>query len=83
MPIRRTNRLNQKKWLKENKIVGLIGLDNRSLTNYIRDHGAPKGTLSYSKNGKHDIQQLKLTSKKWSGLLGLDLAAKVTCKKIY
>ena len=38
-------------WLKKNKIVGITGLDTRSLTNFIRDKGAPKGTISYSKNG--------------------------------
>ena len=30
-------------WLKKNKIVGITGLDTRSLTNFIRDRGAPKG----------------------------------------
>jgi len=74
---------NLNKWLKENKIVGLIGLDTRSLTNFIRDEGAPKGTISYIKSGDHDVERLKNKSKKWSGLLGLDLASKVTCKKIY
>ena len=71
------------KWLKENKIVGLIGLDTRSLTNFIRDKGAPKGTISHVKSGIHDVERLKSKSKKWSGLLGLDLASKVSCKKIY
>ena len=71
------------KWLKEKKIVGLIGLDTRSLTNYIRDKGAPKGTLSYTKSGNHNVENLRLKSEKWGGLLGLDLASKVSCKKIY
>jgi len=70
-------------WLIKNKIVGLIGLDTRSLTNYIRDKGAPKGTLSHSKKDNHDIEKLKSMSKNWSGLEGLDLASKVSCKKIY
>ena len=74
---------NLNKWLIENKIVGLIGLDTRSLTNYIRDKGAPKGTLSHIKSGKHDVEKLRLKSKKWNGLIGLDLASKVTCKNIY
>ncbi len=74
---------NLNKWLKENKIVGLVGLDTRALTSYIRDKGAPKGTISHLRSGEHDVQNLKNKSKKWSGLLGLDLASKVTCKKIY
>ena len=36
-------------WLKKNKIVGITGIDTRSLTNIIRDRGAPKGTISYFK----------------------------------
>ena len=39
---------NLDKWLKKNKIVGITGLDTRSLTNFIRDKGAPKGTISVS-----------------------------------
>ena len=37
-------------WLKKNKIVGITGIDTRNLTNFIRDKGAPKGTISFSKN---------------------------------
>ena len=74
---------NLNKWLKENKIVGLTGLDTRALTSYIRNEGAPKGTISFLKSGKHNIKNLQLKSKKWSGLKGLDLASKVSCKKIY
>jgi len=47
------------KWLKKNKIVGITGLDTRGLTNFIRDKGAPKGTISYSKKGKFNINKLK------------------------
>ena len=70
-------------WLKKNKIVGITGLDTRSLTNLIRDKGAPKGTISYSKNGKFNIKKLMNLSNKWSGLKNLDLAEKVTTKKNY
>jgi carbamoyl-phosphate synthase small subunit len=70
-------------WLKKNKIVGITGLDTRSLTNFIRDKGAPKGTISYSKNGKFNIKKLMNLSNKWSGLKNLDLAEKVTTKKNY
>ena len=38
-------------WLKKNKIVGITGLDTRSLTNFIRDQGAPKGMIANNKNG--------------------------------
>ena len=70
-------------WLKKNKIVGITGLDTRSLTNFIRDKGAPKGTVSFSNNGKFNISKLTNLTTKWNGLQNLDLAEKVTTKKNY
>ena len=70
-------------WLKKNKIVGITGFDTRSLTNFIRDKGAPKGTISYSEKGKFNINKLKNLSNKWNGLKNLDLAEKVTTIKNY
>ena len=70
-------------WLKKNKIVGITGLDTRSLTNFIRDKGAPKGTIAYSKKGKFNINKLINSTIKWSGLKNLDLAEKVTTPKNY
>ena len=70
-------------WLKKNKIVGITGLDTRSLTNFIRDKGAPKGTISFSKKGNFSISKLANITNKWSGLNNLDLAEQVTTKKNY
>ena len=70
-------------WLKKNKIVGLTGLDTRSLTNLIRDKGAPKGTISNNKKGKFNLKKLINMSIKWPGLNGLDLAKEVSTKKTY
>ena len=70
-------------WLKKNKIVGITGIDTRSLTNFIRDKGAPKGTISYAKNNKLNIKKLLRQTQKWSGLKNLDLAQKVSTKKNY
>ena len=70
-------------WLKKNKIVGITGLDTRSLTNFIRDKGAPKGTISFSKKGNFNISKLANITNKWSGLNNLDLAQQVTTKKNY
>ena len=70
-------------WLKKNKIVGITGLDTRSLTNFIRDKGAPRGTISYSKKEKFNINKLTNSTIKWSGLKNLDLAEVVSTKKNY
>ncbi len=68
-------------WLKKNKIVGITGLDTRSLTNFIRDKGAPKGTISHAKSKKFNIKKLINLSIKWPGLNNLDLAKIVSVKK--
>jgi carbamoyl-phosphate synthase small subunit len=53
------------------------------LTSFIRDKGAPKGTISFSKKGKFNINKLRNLSNKWNGLKNLDLAEKVTTNKNY
>ena len=63
--------------------MGITGLDTRSLTKFIRDKGAPKGTISFSKKSRFNINKLKNLSIKWNGLKNLDLAEKVTTKKNY
>ena len=70
-------------WLKKNKIVGITGLDTRSLTNFIRDKGPPKGTICNNKKGNFNLKKLLNNSIKWPGLKGLDLAETVTTKKKY
>ena len=70
-------------WLKKNKIVGITGIDTRNLTNLIRDKGAPKGTISFSKKNKFNINNLLRQTQKWSGLKNLDLAKVVSTKKNY
>ena len=70
-------------WLKKNKIVGITGIDTRNLTNFIRDKGAPKGTIVFSKNKKFNIKELVKFTNKWSGLKNLDLAQKVSTTKNY
>ena len=70
-------------WLKKNQIVGIVGIDTRSLTNFIRDRGAPKGTIAFSKNGKFNINELMNSTNRWGGLKNLDLAQKVSTTKNY
>ena len=70
-------------WLKKNKIIGITGLDTRNLTNFIRDKGAPKGTICYSNKGKFSINKLTNKTIKWSGLKNLDLAEVVSTRKNY
>ncbi len=70
-------------WLKKNKIVGITGLDTRSLTNLIRDKGAPKGTISNNKFGKFNIKKIIKKTITWPSLNGMDLAKDVSTRKNY
>ena len=50
-------------WLKKHKIVGITGLDTRSLTNLIRDKGAPKGTICNNRKGNFNLKKLIKSNK--------------------
>ena len=56
-------------WLKKNKILGITVLDTRSLTNFIRDKGAPKGTISNNNKCTFNLKKLTNSSIKWPGLM--------------
>ena len=66
----------------KNKIVGITGIDTRKFpTNFIRDKGAPKGTISFTTK-KLNIKKLIKITNKWSGLKDLDLAKRLQLRKI-
>ncbi len=70
-------------WLKSHNLVGVSGIDTRSLTKHIRDIGAPKGIIAHNQNGEFDLGELHAQIKDWNGLEGVDLAKEVTCKQAY
>ena len=47
----------------------MTGLDTRGLTNFIRDNGAPRGTISNDRNGNFGIKKLIKNTLKWPGLM--------------
>ncbi|MFA5143456.1 MAG: glutamine-hydrolyzing carbamoyl-phosphate synthase small subunit [Candidatus Omnitrophota bacterium] len=67
-------------YLKENNILGIEGVDTRSLTLHIREAGAMKAVLS-----TEDLDGKRLVKKAGAsrGLIGVDLVKEVTCRKIY
>ena len=67
--------------LKKNKVVGLTGIDIRSLTTFIREKER-QGTISVNKNGNFNIKKLTNLSIKWPGLNGLDLAKRSQQKNL-
>jgi carbamoyl-phosphate synthase small subunit len=67
-------------YLSENGIVGIEGIDTRSLTLHIRQAGAMKAVLS---TGDLDDESLVEKAKASPGLIGRDLVKEVIPKKPY
>ncbi|MDH3593528.1 MAG: glutamine-hydrolyzing carbamoyl-phosphate synthase small subunit [Rhodospirillales bacterium] len=70
-------------WLKSHNLVGLAGIDTRSLTRRIRELGAPRGCIAYAADGALDPAALQAAATAWPGLEGMDLADEVTCRQTY
>ena len=71
------------KWLKEKNILGIGQIDTRYLTRLIRDKGAQNIAICCNQSGNFNISKLKDKLKKYSGLIGKDLAKEVSCKTPY
>ena len=67
-------------YLKENNVIGIEGVDTRTLTLHIRQAGAMKAVLSTTDT---DEQSLTEKAKNSRGLLGIDLVKEVACSKKY
>lgn len=61
-------------WMKRRGVVGLAGVDTRSLTAAIRDGGAPHAVIAHDPEGRFDLESLTAEARAWPGLVGLDLA---------
>ena len=67
-------------YLKENKVVGLEGIDTRKLVRHIRTQGAMRGIISSS---ELDISVLKKKLDAYPGLVGRDIVKAVSVDKSY
>ena len=67
-------------YLKREKIVGIQGIDTRSLTSHLRDNGAMSGIISTT---DMDIESLNEKLNSSNDMTGLDLAKEVSCEKKY
>ena len=66
--------------LKRNNIVGIEGIDTRSLVRHIRIQGAMRGVIS---SGQTRISKLTETLEEYPGLVGRDIVKDVTVRKPY
>ncbi|TYB83067.1 glutamine-hydrolyzing carbamoyl-phosphate synthase small subunit [Maritimibacter fusiformis] len=70
-------------WMARRGRIGMGGVDTRRLTRAIRQQGAPHVALAHDPEGNFDIEDLVARARAFPGLVGLDLAAKVTCAQSY
>ncbi len=74
-------------FLKARNVVAIAEIDTRRLTRFLRDHGATNGCLLAGPEVDRDLQAAKAkalqAAKEFPGLVGMDLAKEVTCKKNY
>jgi carbamoyl-phosphate synthase small subunit len=66
-------------WLAARGVVGLSGIDTRSLTRRIRERGMPLGVVAHHPDGVFDIEALAAQARGWRGLVGVDLAKDASC----
>src|SRR5512135_873784 len=67
-------------YMAANGIVGIQGVDTRSLVRHLRDHGAQEGVIS---TGAKTPDNLIAKAKSSPGLIGKDLVCNVTCAEAY
>jgi len=65
-------------WLKKQNIIGICGIDTRTLTRLIREKGMPHGVICHDPSGNFNIAALAAKAAAWPGLEGMDLAITVT-----
>ncbi|NQY51615.1 MAG: glutamine-hydrolyzing carbamoyl-phosphate synthase small subunit [Piscirickettsiaceae bacterium] len=68
-------------YLKHHNIIGVSGIDTRSLTRRLREKGSLKGCIFAKDN--IDIDEAVEAAQSFDGLQGMDLAKDVSTKEIY
>lgn len=82
MPNHRSSEKTIDRFLDENNVPGIAGVDTRALTIKIRRHGTMKAGLATSSK-KIDAGELLERAKAQRDITEVDLVKDVTCKKIY
>jgi carbamoyl-phosphate synthase small subunit len=67
-------------YMKDHGIVGIEGIDTRSLVRHLRDAGAQEAVIS---TGSESPEELIAKARRSLGLVGIDLVQKVTCQESY
>ena len=67
-------------YMRTNGIVGIQGIDTRSLVRYLRDHGSQEGIISTLTD---NVDELVAKAKSSPGMVGKDLVHQVSCDEAY
>jgi carbamoyl-phosphate synthase small subunit len=70
-------------WLARRGVVGVSGVDTRSLTKRVREKGMPHGVIAHRPDGVFDLEALVAQARAWNGLEGCDLAKDASCLQPY
>lgn len=66
-------------WLAARGIIAITGVDTRAITRRIRETGMPMATIAHARDGKLDIDALKVKAKDAPSMEGAELAGAVAC----
>jgi carbamoyl-phosphate synthase small subunit len=78
---RNTKHLND--WLIDKNLIGISGVDTRSITAHIRENGMFNAILAHAPDGIFDIEALQAELAGFAGLEGADLAGDVSSADNY
>jgi carbamoyl-phosphate synthase small subunit len=67
-------------YMKAHGIVGIQGIDTRSLVRYLRDQGSQEGIIS---TVTENVDELVAKAKRSPGMVGKDLVQEVTCDESF
>jgi carbamoyl-phosphate synthase small subunit len=67
-------------YMRAHGIVGIQGIDTRSLVRYLRDHGSQEGIISTTTGNP---ERLVAKARNSPGLVGRDLVQEVTCEQSF
>lgn len=71
------------RWLEQQGLVGLAGVDTRRLTRCLREGGAQSAAIGFHPENGPDLDHLADMARNWPGLEGMDLASDVSCRQRY
>ena len=71
------------RWLEDNGLAAICGVDTRRLTRLLRERGAQNAALAVDPDGAIDLDGLRAEAARWPGMAGLDLVPDVAARQRY